>query len=102
MEATAQRRELARFLRARRERLSPLEVGLPVVGRRRTPGLRREELAQLVGVSTSWYTWLEQGRAITVSAQVLESLVRALHLSAEERAHLYILARRELAVASAL
>src|SRR5690348_6706880 len=83
--------ELAHFLRTRRERLSPALVGLPTVGRRRTPGLRREELAALAGVGISWYTWLEQGRAISVSAQVLDSLARALHLEAEERTHLFIL-----------
>jgi transcriptional regulator with XRE-family HTH domain len=93
----AQRRiELARFLRARRARLSPHQVGLSAVGRRRTPGLRREELAQLAGVGTTWYTWLEQGRAITVSAQVLDSLARALQLDAAERTHLFILARGEV------
>jgi transcriptional regulator with XRE-family HTH domain len=92
--------ELARFLRARRERLSPAEAGFPVAGRRRTPGLRREELALIVGVSASWYTWLEQGRTITVSAQVVESLARALRLTAAERAHLFILARGELPVTS--
>lgn len=88
--------ELALFLRTRRERLSPLQVGLPVAGRRRTPGLRREELAALAGVGISWYTWLEQGRAITVSAQVLDSLADALQLNAVERTHLFILARGEL------
>jgi transcriptional regulator with XRE-family HTH domain len=88
--------ELARFLRRRRERLSPAEVGLPVAGRRRTPGLRREELALMAGLGISWYTWLEQGRPITVSAAALESLARALHLTPEERAHLFILARGEI------
>jgi transcriptional regulator with XRE-family HTH domain len=95
------RAELARFLRTRRERLSPAEVGLPVAGRRRTPGLRREELALLAGLGTSWYTWLEQGRAITVSAQALESVAQALRLTAEERAHLFILARGEIPVSQA-
>ncbi len=90
------RTELAHFLRNRREHLSPVQLGLPTAGRRRTPGLRREELAAVAGVGTSWYTWLEQGRAITVSPQVLESLARALHLDAEERTHLFILARGEI------
>src|SRR5215469_5287194 len=63
------RTELAHFLRTRRERLSPAQLGLPTAGRRRTPGLRREELAALAGVGISWYTWLEQGRAISVSSQ---------------------------------
>lgn len=96
MQDARRRTELAQFLRTRRERLSPAQVGLPVAGRRRTPGLRREELAALPGVGTSWYTWLEQGRAITASMQVLESLARALQLDAEERIHLFILAREEL------
>jgi transcriptional regulator with XRE-family HTH domain len=95
-EQEPRRAELARFLRTRRERLSPAEMGLPAAGRRRTPGLRREELALLAGLGTSWYTWLEQGRAITVSAQALESLARALRLTPEERAHLFILARGEI------
>jgi transcriptional regulator with XRE-family HTH domain len=101
MDEVRRRAELARFLRTRRERLSPADVGLPVAGRRRTPGLRREELAALAGVGTSWYTWLEQGRAITVSALVLESLARALRLDAAERTHLFVLARRELPATTA-
>ncbi|HLJ82235.1 MAG TPA: helix-turn-helix transcriptional regulator, partial [Ktedonobacterales bacterium] len=90
------RGELARFLRARRERLSAAQAGFPLGGRRRTPGLRREELAELAGVGVSWYTWLEQGRDITVSAQVLDSLARALQLDATEYTHLFILARGEV------
>src|SRR5581483_9703833 len=84
------------FLRSRRERISPEQVGLPMGTRRRTPGLRREELAQLAGVGATWYTWLDQGRAITVSGQVLESLARVLQLNADERAYLFILARQHL------
>jgi len=84
--------ELAEFLRSRRARLSPEQVGLPRGTRRRTPGLRRGEVAMLAGVSPEWYTWLEQGRDIHVSGQVLESLVRVLHLDANERAHLFLLA----------
>ncbi len=80
------RAALTRFLRARRERLSPAQVGLPPGGRRRTPGLRREELAQIAGVGTTWYTWLEQGRDIKVSAGVLDSIARALQLDPDERA----------------
>lgn len=92
--ASAQRRaELAQFLRSRRERLSPAQVGLPGGGRRRTPGLRREEVAQLAAVSPSWYTWLEQGRDISVSGQVLERLARVLQLGHDERRHLFALAR---------
>jgi transcriptional regulator with XRE-family HTH domain len=80
--------ELGAFLRSRRERLTPAEVGLPPGGRRRTPGLRREELALISGVSTSWYTFLEQGRDVRPSAQVLEALAGALALTGDERDHL--------------
>ncbi len=90
--AIARRRELADFLRSRRARLSPEDVGLPNGLRRRTPGLRREEVAQLAGVGVTWYTWLEQGRKISVSRQVLESICRALRLDAAERVHLNTLA----------
>ncbi|HEX4205326.1 MAG TPA: helix-turn-helix transcriptional regulator [Ktedonobacteraceae bacterium] len=96
MNEKARRAELAQFLRTRRERISPQQVGLPPGTRRRTPGLRREELALLAGVGATWYTWLEQGRAITVSGQVLESLARVLQLDADEQAHLFILARQQL------
>jgi transcriptional regulator with XRE-family HTH domain len=91
--ATAARRtELAAFLRSRRERISPEDVGLPAGTRRRTAGLRREELAQLAGVGVTWYTWLEQGRPINASVQVLDALARTLRLDAIERAHLFRLA----------
>ncbi|MEV5598036.1 helix-turn-helix transcriptional regulator [Streptomyces sp. NPDC052496] len=80
------RRELGAFLRSRRERLAPADVGLPGSPRRRTPGLRREEAAELAGVSSSWYAWLEQGRVRT-SEQVLRSVARALRLNADETAH---------------
>jgi transcriptional regulator with XRE-family HTH domain len=96
MNEQERRSELAQFLRSRRERISPDQVGLPVGKRRRTPGLRREELAQIAGVGATWYTWLEQGRDITVSVPVLESLARALQLGEDERAHLFILAREQL------
>jgi transcriptional regulator with XRE-family HTH domain len=86
------RAELAEFLKARRAQVSPEDVGLPPGGRRRTPGLRREELAQLAGVGVTWYTWLEQGRPINVSGQVLDAVARTLGLTAPERAHLYRLA----------
>ena len=86
--------ELATFLRSRRARLAPEQVGLPRGTRRRTPGLRRGEVASLAGVSQEWYTWLEQGRDIHVSVQVLESLARALQLDENERAHLFLLAVR--------
>src|ERR1700742_2194684 len=86
------RSELAGFLRARRERLTPQEVGLPPGPRRRTPGLRREELALLAGVGVTWYTWLEQGRPINASVQVLDAVARTLRLDQAEREHLYRLA----------
>ncbi|MEU7634320.1 helix-turn-helix transcriptional regulator [Nocardia sp. NPDC049220] len=86
------REELREFLRSRRERLVPSAVGLPEAGRRRTPGLRREEVAVLAGVGVSWYTWLEQGRDIKVSDDVLDAVARALLLDDIERAHLYRLA----------
>jgi transcriptional regulator with XRE-family HTH domain len=90
---TRQRRtELAAFLRSRRERIRPEDVGYPPGPRRRTPGLRREEVAQLAGVGVTWYTWLEQGRDINVSTQVLDSIARTLRLDRTERSHLYLLA----------
>ena len=88
----ARRTELAAFLRTRRERISPEDVGLPPGTRRRTAGLRREELAQLAGVGVTWYTWLEQGRPINASVQVLDAIARTLKLDATERAHLFRLA----------
>jgi transcriptional regulator with XRE-family HTH domain len=94
--SAARRSELADFLRDRRARVTPESVGLPDTGRRRTPGLRREEVAQLAGVGLSWYTWLEQGRDIKPSAQVLDALARVLRLGTAERAHLFHLARVEL------
>src|SRR5690242_21961922 len=86
------RQELAEFLRQRRAGTSPESAGLEANGRRRTPGLRREEVSQLAGVGLSWYTWLEQGREITPSASVLDALARVLGLGAAERAHLFDLA----------
>jgi transcriptional regulator with XRE-family HTH domain len=86
------RNELADFLRRRREGIGPGQVGLPIGGRRRTPGLRREEVAQLAGVGVTWYTWLEQARDIRVSELVLDALSRALLLDSQERAHLFTLA----------
>ncbi|MCX4677366.1 helix-turn-helix transcriptional regulator [Streptomyces sp. NBC_01433] len=85
--------ELREFLMSRRARVTPAEAGLPDGGaRRRTPGLRREEVAVLAGVGVSWYQWLEQGRDITVSPQVLDAVARVLRLSSAERRHLYALA----------
>ncbi len=86
------RDELAEFLRHHRERTSPASVGIDASGRRRTPGLRREEVSQLAGVGLSWYTWLEQGRDIMPSESVLDALARVLDLDAAERTHLYDLA----------
>ncbi len=100
--ATAARRtELAAFLRARRERILPEDVGLPPGARRRTAGLRREELAQLAGVGVTWYTWLEQGRPINASVQVLNAIATTLRLDAVERAHLFRLADLPGAAAAA-
>jgi transcriptional regulator with XRE-family HTH domain len=93
------RAELADFLRTRRARLHPEQFGLSTPGRRRTPGLRRDEVAQLAGVGVSWYTWLEQGRDIKVSEQVLESLAETFQLEREERRHLFVLARGMVPVA---
>lgn len=83
------RAELARFLRARRQQTDPAACGLTSTGRRRTPGLRREEVSLLSGVSLTWYTWLEQGRDIAPSAQVIDALARTLRLSEVE--HHYVL-----------
>ncbi|HEX4224500.1 MAG TPA: helix-turn-helix domain-containing protein [Pseudonocardiaceae bacterium] len=90
--SAARRRELAAFLRSRRERITPADVGMPPGLRRRTPGLRREEVAQLAGVGVTWYTWLEQGRKINASVQVLDSVARTLLLDSAERSHLHRLA----------
>ncbi|HTI18493.1 MAG TPA: helix-turn-helix transcriptional regulator [Trinickia sp.] len=85
-------RALGEFIRAHRERLTPLAVGLPPGPRRRTPGLRREEVAQLCGVSPTWYTWIEQGRPVSASADALARIAVALQLSRAERAYLFELA----------
>ncbi|MFE0457688.1 helix-turn-helix transcriptional regulator [Kitasatospora sp. NPDC058965] len=90
--ARARRTELAAFLKACRARVAPHDVGLPPGLRRRTPGLRREEVAQLAGVGVTWYTWLEQGRPINASEQVLTAVARALLLDEVERDHLFTLA----------
>src|SRR6266516_3071386 len=96
MQKNERREALADFLRKRRSSLSPGEVGLPPGLRRRTPGLRREEVAQLANIGTSWYVWLEQGRDVHPSAQVLESLAQALRLTLNERRHLFLLAGQPL------
>jgi transcriptional regulator with XRE-family HTH domain len=89
-----QRREFGAFLSSRRARLQPHEYGLPA-GRRRTPGLRREEVAVLAGVSVSWYTWLEQGRDIQPSPDALRRIAQVLKLDAVEAAHLFALSAVE-------
>jgi transcriptional regulator with XRE-family HTH domain len=81
--------KLAEFIRARREAVTPAMAGLPGGGRRRTPGLRREELAQLCDVSPTWLTWLEQGRPVSASAKMLARLAQVLQLSAAERGYLF-------------
>lgn len=91
-EGGVRRSELAKFLRNRRQRIRPAEVGLPAGPRRRTNGLRREEVAVLAGLSPTWYTYLEQGRDIHPSAAVLDSLARVLQLSDHERQYMYQLA----------
>src|SRR5689334_25262769 len=83
---------LGAYLRDRRTKLDPASFGLPLA-RRRTPGLRREEVAQRANVSATWYTWLEQGRGGTPSADVLERIAGALALTAAEREHLFLLAQ---------
>lgn len=95
------RKELGDFLKSRRSRLVPADFGLPTGPRRKAKGLRREELAQLAGVGLTWYTWLEQGRDIHVSAEVLESLAQVFRLSVEERNHLFLLAHQQLPPAQA-
>jgi transcriptional regulator with XRE-family HTH domain len=87
----ARKAQLSEFLRSCRGRLTPAKVGLPERRRRRTPGLRREDVAALAGVSVTWYTWLEQGRDIHVSADVLERISEALKLSTTEREYLFAL-----------
>ncbi|MFP7472575.1 helix-turn-helix transcriptional regulator [Niallia taxi] len=88
-------RALSEFLKMKRAKLQPAMVGLPLGGRRRTTGLRREEVAQLAGVSTTWYTWLEQGRDIKVSISVLEAVSDALRLNKDEKRYLFGLALEE-------
>jgi transcriptional regulator with XRE-family HTH domain len=89
--STTQRRQLIEFLKGCRARLTPTQVGLPDTNRRRTPGLRREDVAALAGVSVTWYTWLEQGRDIQVSADVLERISTTLRMSPDEREYLFAL-----------
>jgi transcriptional regulator with XRE-family HTH domain len=88
-----QRSELGDFLRSRREKLNPKTMGLPTVRRRRTPGLRREEVAELAGIGVDWYIRLEQGRTVSPSVTTIDALARALRLSKVEHAHLRELTR---------
>lgn len=88
------RKELGEFLQALRQRGTPEEFGFPSGARRRTQGLRREEVAQLAGISATWYTWIEQGREVNVSAEALERLASALKLSKSERTYLFDMADR--------
>lgn len=100
MHATDERRlELSDFLRTRRAKIAPSDVGLADGARRRTPGLRREEVALLANIGTTWYTRLEQGLPINVSADVLDGISRALRLTSEERRHMHLLAGVPLAIA---
>lgn len=92
--ATDLRRQLGEFIRLHRQRIAPENVGFPAGGRRRTAGLRREELAQLCRVSVTWITWLEQGREVAASAAMLARLADALQLTHAERAYLFELATR--------
>jgi transcriptional regulator with XRE-family HTH domain len=90
--SSEQRRALGDFVRAQRERTAPESLGLPPGSRRRTPGLRREELAQLCGLSTTWFTWIEQGRDVSVSPSALARLASSLRLGRAERAYLFDIA----------
>ncbi|MBW4717759.1 helix-turn-helix transcriptional regulator [Saccharothrix obliqua] len=90
--ASHNRGELGRFLRSRRERLNPADVGFPTGPRRRSRGLRREEVAVLAGLSPTWYTYLEQGRDIRPSPEVVDSLARVLCLTEDERRYVHTLA----------
>jgi transcriptional regulator with XRE-family HTH domain len=97
-ERSPRRTELGEFLRAMRSRLQPTDVGLPDGARRRTPGLRRQEVAQLAAVSIDWYIRLEQGRVGTPGAAVLDAVAQALRLTPSERRHLHLIARGETPV----
>jgi transcriptional regulator with XRE-family HTH domain len=94
MVTDTKRKELGEFLQAMRQRGTPEEYGFPTGARRRTQGLRREEVAQLASISSTWYTWIEQGREVNVSAEALERLATALKLSKSERTYLFDMADR--------
>lgn len=95
------RKELGGFLQAARSRQAPEVFGFPAGSRRRTRGLRREEVAQLAGISPTWYTWIEQGRSVNVSADALERLAQALCLTRSERAYIFELSGRRDPLAAA-
>src|SRR5690606_9910651 len=90
----ASKPSLGEYLRARREQLRPEDFGLPPGQRRRTPGLRREEVAQLCGISVTWLTWIEQGRTTAISVPTLAAIARGLRFSHAERHYLFQLAMR--------
>ena len=92
--ASLRRKELGAFLQVVRGRSAPADFGFPAGSRRRTAGLRREEMAQLVGISPTWYTWIEQGREVNVSAEALDRLATSLRLTKSERAYLFEMADR--------
>jgi transcriptional regulator with XRE-family HTH domain len=94
MQRPVSRKQLGEYLRARREQLRPEDFGLPAGSRRRTPGLRREEAAQLCGISATWFTWIEQGRTTAISVPTLVAIARGLRLSRAEREYLFQLAGR--------
>jgi transcriptional regulator with XRE-family HTH domain len=97
IERSTNRAWLGEFLRSRRARLSPTDYGFPVMRRRRSPGLSRDEVAQLAGISIAYYTWIEQGRNINMSPDVLNAIARALRLREAERVHLFTLVGMEVA-----
>lgn len=90
----SRRHELGEFMQVLRNRSQPADFGFASGSRRRTPGLRREEMAQLIDISPTWYTWIEQGREVNVSAEVLDRLARTLRLTRSERAYLFEMADR--------
>ena len=96
IERSMNRAWLGEFLRSRRARLSPQDYGFPVMRRRRSPGLRRDEVAQLAGISIAYYTWIEQGREVNMSPEVLNAIARALGFSEAERTHLFTLVGIEM------
>jgi transcriptional regulator with XRE-family HTH domain len=95
------RRELANFLRQRRESVAPEAVGMPRTARRRVRGLRREEVAEAAGISAAWYTWIEQARDVNLSLATLNGISRALRLNEDERAHLFELAGQPIPIPEA-